>query len=212
MSRKQIIIAVVAVLVLVAAGVGAWFVFGDSDENPTPEQTQTAATAPAQEQKGPLPDPVVLVVDKSAILQMSKAGQDMGRQVQAYAQTIRAQLEPQAKALRAEGEALRTQVASLSPEERQRRVAAFENKQQQLQQLAAGKEQVMKDAVGKAQQALSQKMGPILKDIMAQRHANMIVDKQAVVFGTDPSLDVTAEAVKRLDAILPTAKIDLPAQ
>jgi len=212
MSRKQIIIAAVAVLVLVAAGVGAWFAFGDNDENPAPEEAAQTASTAAPEQKGPLPDPVVLVVDKSAILQMSKAGQDIGRQVQAYAQTIRAQIEPQAKALRAEGEAIRSQAASLSPEERQRRISAFESKQAQLQQLAASKEAVMKEAVGKAQQALSQKMGPILKDIMAQRHANMIVDKQAVVYGTDQTLDVTVEAVKRLDAALPSAKVDLPSQ
>lgn len=212
MSRKQIIIAAVAVLVLVAAGVGAWFAFGDNDENPAPEEAAQTASSAAPEQKGPLPDPVVLVVDKSAILQMSKAGQDIGRQVQAYAQTIRAQIEPQAKALRAEGEAIRSQAASLSPEERQRRISAFESKQAQLQQLAASKEAVMKEAVGKAQQALSQKMGPILKDIMAQRHANMIVDKQAVVYGTDQTLDVTVEAVKRLDAALPSAKVDLPSQ
>lgn len=212
MSRKPIIIGAV-VVVLALAGGGAWYFLRDSDENPAPEQPQAtaSATGPA-EQKGPVPDPIVLVVDKAMILQASKAGQDISRQVQAYAQQERSQLEPQAKALQAESETIRAQAASMAPEERNRRINAFEAKQNKFQQLTAQKENQIKQAVGKTQQVLSAKMGPILKQIMDERHANMIVDKQAVVFGTDPSMDVSAEAVKRLDAVLPSAKVDLPAQ
>lgn len=209
MSRKPILIAVV-VAVLALAGGGAWYFFGESDENPAP--AKQAENAPVPEQKGPLPDPVLLVVDKAAILQASKAGQDISRQVQAYAQTVRGQLEPQGRALRSEEETLRNQIASLTPDERNKRIAAFEAKQNQFQQLTAQKENQIKQSVGKAQEVLSQKMGPILKQIMAERHANMIVDKQAVVFGTDSTLDVSMEAVKRLDAVLPSAKVDLPTQ
>lgn len=209
MSRKPILIAVV-VAVLALAGGAAWYFLSESDENPAPEKQ--AESAPAPEQKGPLPDPVVLVVDKAAILQMSKAGQDISRQVQAYAQTVRGELEPQGKALRAEGEAIRAQAAGMTPEERNRRITAFENKQERFQQLTTQKEGQIKQAIAKAQQVLSQKMGPILKQIMTERHANMIVDKQAVVFGTDPSLDVSTEAVKRLDVALPSAKVDLPSR
>lgn len=206
MSRKQIIIAAVAAAILVAAGVGAYFYFSGSDENPAPE----TAAAPEAQASGPVPDPVLLVVDKSAILQMSKAGQDIGRQVQAYAQTARAQLEPQARALRAEGDALKGQLGSLPVDEREKRVAAYEAKQQAFQQQAAQKDAAVKQAVGEAQKQLSAKMGPILKQIMQERHANMIVDKQAVVFGTDASVDVSAEAVKRLDAVMPSVQVKLP--
>jgi len=209
MSRKQILIAVAALL-LVAAGVGAFFYFHESDENPAPEQE--SAGAPAAESKGPVPDPVMLVVNKAAILQASKAGQDIGRQVQAYAQAARAQLDPQAKALRAEEASLRSQMGSLSAEERQRRVSALEAKEQAFQQKAAQKDAQVKDAVAQAQKQLSAKMGPILKQIMDERHANLIVDKQAVIFGTDPSIDVSQEAVKRLDTALPGMQVQLPRQ
>jgi outer membrane protein len=211
MPRKQIIIAAVAAVIVVAGAVGAWFYFGDSDENPTPvAQGETAAPAP--EAKGPVPDPVMLVVDKAAILQMSKAGQDIGRQVQTYAQTVRAQLEPQARALRAEADSIRGQASSLSAEDREKRVAAFESKQQAFQQIAAQKDAAVKQAVAKAQGVLSQKMGPILKQIMQERHANLIVDKQAVVFGSDSTLDVSPEAVKRLDAAISTVPVQFPQQ
>lgn len=211
MSRKQIIIAAVAAVIVVAGGVGAWFYFNESDENPAPAEQAASTGAPvAENPKGPLPDPVLLVVDKAALLQMSKAGQDIGRQVQAYAQTARAQLEPQAKALRAEEATLRAQIGALPPEERQKRVSAFEAKEQAFQQVATQKDAQVKQAVSAAQKELSAKMGPILKQIMADRHANMIVDKQAVVFGNDPTLDVSQEAVKRLDAVLPSVPVQLP--
>lgn len=209
MSRKQILIAAIAAIVLVGAGVGAYFYFSGSDENPSPEQE--AAGAPA-ESKGPVPDPVMLVVNKAAILQVSKAGQDIGRQVQAYAQTARAQLDPQAKALRADEDKLKSQIGSLSPDERERRVSALEARERAFQQQAAQKDAQVKQAVAEAQKQLSAKMGPILKQIMQERHANLIVDKQAIVFGTDPSLDVSEEAVKRLDAAMPSVRVPLPQQ
>jgi hypothetical protein len=51
---------------------------------------------------------------------------------------------------------------------------------------------------------------PILKQIMVDRKANMVVDKQAVVFATDTSFDISRDAVNRLDAVLPSVKVDLP--
>jgi outer membrane protein len=189
--------------------VGAYFYFNESDENPSPEE---AAGAPVAESKGPVPDPVMLVVNKAAIMQMSKAGQDIGRQVQAYAQTARAQLDPQAKALRAEEEKLKGQIGGLSPDERERRVSALEAKERAFQQQAAQKDAQVKQAVAAAQKQLSAKVGPILKQIMQERHANLIVDKQAIVFGTDPSIDVSEEAIKRLDAAMPAVQVALPAK
>lgn len=210
MSRKQIVIAVIAAIIVVAGGVGAYFYFSDSDENPAPEQA--ASEGPVPEAKGPVPDPVMLVVDKGAILQASKAGQDIGRQVQSYAMGVRSQLEPQAKALRAEQDALKAQIANLSPDERQRRIAAYDAKEEAFQRTTQVKEAAIKQAVSAAQKQLSAKMGPILKQIMSERHANLIVDKQAVMFATDPSLDVSAEAVKRLDQVLPAQPVQFPQQ
>jgi Skp family chaperone for outer membrane proteins len=207
MSRKQIVIAALLAVAVIAGGVGAYFYFGESDENPAP-----AGETAAPEAKGPVPDPVLLVVDKAAIVQTSKAGQDIGRQVQAYAQAARAQLDPQARALRADEAALKAQLGSLSVEERQRRVTALEAKERAFQQQAAQKDALVKQAVAQAQKQLSAKMGPILKQIMDERHANMILDKQAVMFGLDSSLDVSAEAVKRLDAAMPSLQVQLPKQ
>ncbi|HWA69774.1 MAG TPA: OmpH family outer membrane protein [Rhizomicrobium sp.] len=206
MSRNRIVIAAIAVILLAAAGIGAWYIFGSGQDSMPAPQAESAAPSAAG---GPVPAPVMLVVDKGAIMEGSKAGQDIGRQVQAFAAQARGELSGQMKALQSEGQTLKAQAAGMAPDVRDKRIAAFEAKQAALQQVTAKKEDQIKQAVAKAQQTLSQKLGPILKQIMDERHANMIVDKQAVVFGTDPSLDVSMEAIKRLDVQLPSVHVDL---
>jgi Skp family chaperone for outer membrane proteins len=153
---------------------------------------------------------VLLVIDRAAILQASKAGQDMGRQVQEYAQQARAELDPQGKALQAEEQSLKSQLASLSADARQSRVAAFEAKRDAFQRAATIKQNRIKLGLANAQHQMERALEPILKQIMIDRKANMIVDKQAVVFATDTSFDVSRDAVNRLDAVLPSVKVDLP--
>lgn len=208
MSRNRIVIAAIAVILLAAAGIGAWYIFGSGQDSMPAPQAESAAPSAAGG-PAPAPAPVMLVVDKGAIMEGSKAGQDIGRQVQAFAAQARGELSGQMKALQSEGQTLKAQAAGMAPDVRDKRIAAFEAKQAALQQVTAKKEDQIKQAVAKAQQTLSQKLGPILKQIMDERHANMIVDKQAVVFGTDPSLDVSMEAIKRLDVQLPSVHVDL---
>jgi len=204
MTRKQILISVAVVAVLAIGGGAAWY-FLANHEGSGASDTNTVAKS-----SGPLPTPVVLVIDRAAILQASKAGQDMGRQVQEYAQQARAELDPQGKALQAEEQSLKSQLASLSADARQSRVAAFEAKRDAFQRAATIKQNRIKLGLANAQHQMERALEPILKQIMIDRKANMIVDKQAVVFATDTSFDVSRDAVNRLDAVLPNVKVDLP--
>ena len=72
----------------------------------------TAAFAAAP----PPPQPKIVVLDKVAILQFSKVGQDVARQVQGYAAQAKNDLTAQGKSLQAEGRALQQQVAILAPD------------------------------------------------------------------------------------------------
>ena len=50
------------------------------------------------------PQPKIVVIDRAAIMQFSKAGQDVARQVQAYANQAKTDLAGQGRALQAEGQ------------------------------------------------------------------------------------------------------------
>jgi outer membrane protein len=159
----------------------------------------------------PAPAPKIVVIDKSAIMQASKVGQDVARQVQSLANQAKSDLTAQGRALQTEGRSLQQQVAILSPDLKAKRVAAFEAKQRALQGAAQKKDEQLKAAFYQARQAMEQALGPIVQDVVKQRGANIVVDKQAVVFATANGFDITQEVIAQLDAKMPTYKVNLNA-
>src|ERR1700761_3853527 len=117
MTRKQGIIALVVAAVLAIAGGGAWYFLSDHDSSDSaPTQATSDQPAAASAPKGPVPEPVVLVIDKSALLRNSKAGQDIPNQVRALAEQAKAEIDPSGRALQAEAAALKAQAAGMTPE------------------------------------------------------------------------------------------------
>lgn len=155
------------------------------------------------------PLPKILVVDRTMVLQLSKVGQDVVRQVQTYSDQARKDLESQSNGLRQQGEALKQQLAILSADVKQRKIAEFEAKERGLQALMQKKKSLIQGGLFKARQQMDQALGPILQGIVVERGANLLLDRNAVLLGTDPNLDITRVAVQRLDQKMPTLKVDL---
>lgn len=162
-------------------------------------------------QQGGMPQPKILVLDQNALLQASKVGQDISRQVQAYGNQAKADLQGQAKSLQAQGAALQQQVAILAPDVKAQKIKDFENKQAALQGLAQKKEQQIQGGLIQARQAIAQVVGPILKQLMQERGANMILDKNAVLSATDNRFDITSVAIDRLNQKMSSYKVQLVA-
>jgi Skp family chaperone for outer membrane proteins len=157
------------------------------------------------------PQPKIVVLDRAAILQFSKAGQDIARQMQTYANQAKADLQGQGRALQAEGLALQQQVAILAPDVKQKRLDAFRAKEQSLQGAAQRKDEQLKAGFAQARQTMEQALGPILQQLVKERGANLVLDKQAVVFSNTAGFDVTGEAINRLNQKLPAIKVNLNA-
>ena len=168
------------------------------------------APAAALAQGNP-PGPRVVVIDKVAILQSSKVGQDVAKQVQGLAEQARKDLTAQGQAIQTEGRQLQQQVAILAPDLKQKRMAAFEAKQRSLQGAAQKKDEQIKGGFLRARQAMEQALGPILEEVVKERGANLVLDKQAVGFANNGAFDITREGVARLDQKMPTYKVTLAA-
>lgn len=153
----------------------------------------------------------LVVIDKVAIMQGSKVGQDVARQVQAIANQAKSDLTAQGRALQVEGRALQQQVAILAPDAKAKRLAAFQAKERALQGAAQKKDEQIKAGFFQARQAMEQALGPIMQEVVKEHGANIVVDKQAVVFATANSFDITAEVIERLNQRLPTFKVNLNA-
>jgi Skp family chaperone for outer membrane proteins len=169
------------------------------------------AFAAGPQQPPGTPAPKILVIDRTIILRASKAGQDVVRQVNAYTQQLEKDFKGQGAALRQQYQALQQQMAILSADVKARKVKDFQAKQASLQAQAQKRQSLIQGGFFKARQQMEQALGPILQGIMKERGANLLLDRSAVVLGTDSSLDITAVAVQRLNQKLPTVKVELVA-
>jgi outer membrane protein len=176
-----------------------------------------ATAAPALAANPPPPpqlQPRILLIDRQAILRLSKVGQDVAKQVQTYADQAKADIAGQQKGLQAEAQQLQQQVAILAPDARQKKVQAFEAKQQGMQAAAQKREAEIQGGFMKAQQTIAQTLEPILQSIMQQRGANIILDKNALVYASPDAVkafDITQPAIDQLNQKLPALKVALMA-
>jgi Skp family chaperone for outer membrane proteins len=169
------------------------------------QATQAAPPAPPAKPTG-TPAPKILVIDRAAILRGSAVGQSIMTQVQALTVSAENGLKGREVALRSEGAALQQQLAILSPSVKAAKIRAFEAKQTALQQDVQKQQGLIQGGVLKARQQVEQALGPILQKIMTERGANLLLDRNAVVLGT-VDVDITGDAVGRLNKVLPTVKV-----
>ena len=162
-----------------------------------------------QQQANQLPAPKILVINRPAIMQASKVGQDIARQVRAYADQAKREMEGQAKALQTEAQTLQQQIAILAPDAKQKKIDEFQKKEANLQAQAQRREQQIQGGVMVAQQQVESVMGPILQGILQQRGANMILDKSAVVFAASSAFDITQTAIDQLNRKMSSVKVTL---
>jgi Skp family chaperone for outer membrane proteins len=167
-----------------------------------------AQNAPKAAPSGATPAPVILVIDRNAILRVSKVGQNIVQQVNAYTQAAEKEFKGTAASLRSQQSQLQQQVAILAPDVKAKKIKAFEGQQQAFQQKVQMRQAQIQGGVAQARQQVEAALGPILQQLMAERHANLLLDRQAIVLGT-VNVDITGAAVQRLDQKLPTLKVQL---
>jgi outer membrane protein len=174
--------------------------------------SMAAQSAPAPAAHPPAaagtPDPRILVIDRNAILRGSKVGQSIMAQISGYTKSAESEFKAQGEALRKEGETLKQQIAILAPDVKAKKIRDFEAKEAAFQKKVQDRQDEVQGGLFKARQQVEQALGPILQGIMSERHANLLLDRNAVVLGTI-NVDVTGQAIQRLNQKLPTLKVEL---
>jgi outer membrane protein len=152
-----------------------------------------------------IPQPKILVIDRQAIFARSSAGQSVLQQARNYDQQLQSDYNGKISALRAEGQKLQQQTAILSSEVRAGKLRDLENRGKTIEQNAQQKLNTIKGGVLQAQEQIGNALKPILQGIMTERGANMLLDRNAVIFST-VDVDVTQVAIQRLNQKLATVK------
>ena len=103
------------------------------------------------------------------------------------------------ESLKKEATKLRDQRALLKEEDFAKKVQAFQKKEQETQQKFQEKSQALQIGANIARNKIEEVIRPIFADILKVHGANILLDQSNVLAG-GVDLDVTAEAVKALDA------------
>jgi len=132
----------------------------------------------------------------------------------AQAQNLSKQAETEFKAqevaLTTEAGQLQQQLAILAPDVRDQKEKDFTTKQQAFQARVTQRQAEIQAGFNKTARQLEVALEPILKAIMAERGANMVLDRTSVILSS-VDIDITPVAVQRLDKALPHVKVELTA-
>jgi outer membrane protein len=201
MKNSKLVARAVSAAAVLAMGLTA-----AQAQAPAPAKPHPAAGAPS----GPVPAVKILVVDRQAILRLSKVGQDIVRQVNALTTSAESQFKAEKDSLQKEEQTLAQQGAILSPDVRAQKQKTFESKVAAFQKKVQDRQSMIQGGVMNARRQVEAALGPILQGVLSERGANLLLDRQEVVLAT-VDIDVTKLTIERLDQKLPSVKVSLAA-
>lgn len=156
-----------------------------------------------------LPAPAIVIVDMQQILRDAKAAKGtqttINQQYTSYSKQV-AQQEDELQKGRAELERQRT---ILAPDAFNVRARELQQRYDDLTHIFEGKRQALQQSYNDAMVKVENMALEIIADIVKERKANLVLQKQAVLFEAD-GLDITADAMARLDQKLPSVPVNLP--
>ena len=166
------------------------------------------AALPAAAQQT-LPPPSILIVDMQQILAEAQAAKQvqaaLNQEYSAYSKEV-AQQEDELQKGSAELERQRTVMASDAYNSRARELQQrYDDLSKSVQARRQAFQQSLNEAMGKVRSAALE----VVADLIKERKANLALEKQAVIFEAE-GMDVTADAIQRLDKKLPSVPVNVP--
>jgi len=166
------------------------------------------ALAPAATAQGS----TVVVIDRTQIFVQSKAGVDVQNKIRGIESSMQAELQPTADQLAAEGPALeaktqgRSRDTILADAALKAEVEAYARKANDFNRKRQIRAQELQLTERKALIDFNNALVPVLRQVVAERSANVILDKSNIVF-VDDATDVTSSVIAKLDASTPTMTV-----
>ncbi|MCP5039110.1 MAG: OmpH family outer membrane protein [Rhodobacteraceae bacterium] len=146
----------------------------------------------------------ILIIDRERLFSES----NFGKGVAALLSEERDRLEAETRLIEAELEAeelaLTEARATLSQEEFRASADAFDAKVQMLRAERDDAQEKLVAQIEEAQLRFLEQVNPILARLMQEAGASILMDRRAVIFSAT-SIDITAQAIARIDAALAQA-------
>jgi outer membrane protein len=175
---------------------------------PQPAAQPAPAAAPKQP-PGPLPTPVIAVVDIDKIRQNASAAKSVREQLNKYQSQYQDEFAKLENELRNAGQELDKQRAVLSPEAFAQRRQQFEQRVADGQRSAQARKKQLNDALNNSVLQLDKVIVQVIQDVATQRGASLMLPRSQIIL-SHPAMEVTDEVLEQVNRKLPTVKVTLP--
>jgi len=153
----------------------------------------------------------ILIVDQSKILRESEVGKHINRQLESIGKTMESELKAAISPLESEKNSLIAEIKALGgtnistrPDLQSRSNNLAVNTQKQKYE-AVMKQRELAKTEAVAYQKVSKTLEEILKVVVAERNADVVIDRSAVIYGKPA--DVTDLVLSRLNSQLRTVQV-----
>jgi Skp family chaperone for outer membrane proteins len=166
----------------------------------------------ARAQQGAAPQvaaPVIITVDVQQILRDSLVAKDVQAQMDQRTDRYTKEVSDQENELQKTQEELEKERTTLAPEAFNAKMRDFQGRYDTLDNRVQATRQALQQSYNDAMTKVENTALQIIADIAAERKANLVVAKAAVLFEA-PELDITQEVIKRLDVKLPQVQLAAP--
>jgi outer membrane protein len=168
------------------------------------------AAAPPALTTGPLPAPMVGIVDVAYIRSNSAATKSITNQLRTVQEVYSAEISKLEETLRLQDQELQRQQAILAPEAFAQRRREFDNAVDAAQRLVDDRNRTLDRLLSDAMAKVSSAVAQVLQDLSAERGYNIILDRDATLLFFARSLDLTGDVLALLDQRLPSVDVPLP--
>lgn len=158
---------------------------------------------------GQVPAPVIVSVDVQQILRDSLVAKDVQAQMDQRTDRYTKEVTDQENELQKTQEELEKERSTLAPEAFNAKMRDFQRRYDTLDNRVQATRQALQQSYNDAMTKVENTALQIISDIAAERKANLVVAKAAVLFEA-PELDITQEVIKRLDVKLPQVQLAAP--
>jgi outer membrane protein len=153
--------------------------------------------------------PVIITVDVQQILRDSLVAKDVQSQMDQRTDRYTKEVSDQETQLQKTQEELEKERTTLAPDAFNAKMRDFQRRYDTLDNRVQATRQALQQSYNDAMTKVENTALQIIADIAAERKANLVVAKAAVLFEA-PELDITQEVIKRLDVKLPQVQLAVP--
>jgi len=153
--------------------------------------------------------PVIITVDVQQILHDSLVAKDVQAQMDERTERYTREVTQQENDLQKTQDELEKERTTLAPDVFNTRMRDFQQRYDALDNRVQTTRQALQQSYNDAMTKVENTALQIIADIAAERKANLVIAKAAVLFEAQ-DLDITQEVIKRLDAKLPEIQLAAP--